>query len=184
MIRSKLFDWKNYLLALSFVLLAYVPCLSQEVELGEVMLERDMAELEDFREVIISMVNSEVGEEQVLRVMQREVMQLQQKLSSARIETGKSKADINQGLQGLGNRPTESDKKAIRKSVKYLKDDQQDLKKLDRLLASEKTILARFESGKEKEAQIKLANEFAEIMDKDLYWTRQELQEDKYQGGN
>jgi hypothetical protein len=158
---------------------------SLAVEVSTVLLSRDKNELEQMRQLTLNFERKDAGtrKNEVLTVMQREISQMKNKIQSARQEIGQNRAVIVQDLELNKGRRDNLRTYYMRQRVKQIKDDQRDVKKLERYLEDARKLMTKFERTEIKasnlERVIDLLREFEKVMENDIMWTQRELNEDK-----
>lgn len=151
------------------------------------MLERDKLEFDeywDYRSNFLNDINDSGHYDQIIGILEREIAQIRRKLSYARIEVGKSKAMIAERLESIRSSSLDKkDRKDMKEDVKRMKDDQRDVRKLERYFNTLVEVQNQFplvmgEDPKRDEIQ-KLLEVMAETLRLDIQWTQKEIIEDK-----
>lgn len=155
---------------------------SIELLVNEYSLERDRKELLEFRKMVSEFANDQKKkDESLVLFMQSEISQMRSKLGAARVEIGKSKARITDDLNAMRMKRVDAKTKSqIRRDVRAMKDDQRDVKLLERFYQSEKSILKQFQNSALQDTDgLEMLEVFIEILEKDIQWTINEIAEDK-----
>ncbi|MEM6800250.1 MAG: hypothetical protein AAF696_02540 [Bacteroidota bacterium] len=154
------------------------------------LTNRTLPKVKAFKKDIVSDMYREINQsEQKLAQAKREVAQSRSESRASSRELGRSRRDRASRDGDLGDRrDVRDDRRDKRDDQRDLADDRMDVEKRVALTARQKQILNALEafsfsvepSAREKAiANIRLMNEFVELMERDIAATRMELTEDQ-----
>ncbi len=158
---------------------------STELQIDKITIERDRKELAELKSKYSQyLTNASALHEEIISIMQLELSQTKRKLTSARIEIGRSKTAVSNDLKEIRLKKVGiKSRKQIKADVRRLKDDQKDVRKLERYYKSQEQLLEQMSSVRNEKDWVqkgsRILEAFMEVMENDIRWTQSEISEDR-----